>query len=74
VQEPHGAISASLDRRSENVRVLPIIITELEFGNIERHIFAAQFVECADHATLENRPESFDGLRVDRADDIWPLT
>ena len=24
----------SLDRRSENVRVLPIVITELEFGNM----------------------------------------
>jgi hypothetical protein len=31
--EPRGVVSASLDRRSENVRVLPVIITELEFGN-----------------------------------------
>jgi len=62
--------SASLDRRSEDVRVLPIVITELELGDIQRHIFAAHFVERADHATLEDRPEAFDGLGMDRADDI----
>jgi hypothetical protein len=61
---------ASLDRRSENVRVLPIVITELEFGNIERHIFPAHFVERADHAALEDRPEAFDGLSMDCADDV----
>jgi hypothetical protein len=60
----------SLDRRSENVRVLPVIVTELELGNIQRHIFSAHFVKCADDAALENRPEAFDGLSVDRADDI----
>ena len=37
--------SASLNRRSENVRVLAIIIAELELGNVQRHIFAADFVE-----------------------------
>jgi hypothetical protein len=59
--------SASFDRRSEDVSVLPIVITELELCNIKRHIFAAHFVECADHAALEDRPESFDGLGMDRA-------
>jgi hypothetical protein len=70
VQEPHGAISASFDRRSEDVRVLPIIIAELEFGNVQRHIFSAHFVERADYAALENRPKAFDGLSVDSADDV----
>jgi hypothetical protein len=49
-------LSASLDRRSENIRVLPVIIVELELGNIERHIFAAHFTTpppCTRH---------FDGL------------
>jgi hypothetical protein len=63
-------VLASFDRRSENVRVLPVIITELEFGNIERHVFPAHFVECTDHAALENRPETLDGLSVDRSDDV----
>jgi hypothetical protein len=63
-------ISASLDRRSEDVRVLPIVIAELELGDIQRHIFPAHFVERADDAALEDRPEAFDGLSVDCADDI----
>jgi hypothetical protein len=60
----------SHDRRSKNVRVVTVIISELELGDIQRHIFAAHFVECADDAALEDRPEAFDGLRVDCADDI----
>jgi hypothetical protein len=62
----------SSDRRSEDVRVLSIIISELEFRDIEWHIFAAHFVECADHATFEDRPEAFDCLSMDCADDILP--
>jgi hypothetical protein len=64
------AVSASLDRRSENIGVLPIVISELELGDIERHIFAAHFVECADNAAFEDRPEAFDGLSMDCSDDI----
>jgi hypothetical protein len=41
-------------------------------GNIERHIFAAHFVERADHAALEDRPEPLNGLSVDSSDDILP--
>jgi hypothetical protein len=63
-------ISASLNRRPEDVRVLPVVITELELGNIQRHVFAAHFVECADYAALEDRPEAFDGLSVDCTDDV----
>ena len=61
---------ASTDRRSENVSVPPVVITELELGDIERHIFPAHFVKGANHAALENRPEPFNGLSVDCADDI----
>ena len=69
-EQGFAALSASPDRRSENVRVLPIVISELELGNVQRHIFAAHFVEGADHATLEDRPETLDGLSVNRADDV----
>jgi hypothetical protein len=62
--------SASLNRRSKNVHVLPIVISELELGDIKRHIFAAHFVKCADHAALEDRPKAFNGLSVDCADNI----
>jgi hypothetical protein len=63
-------VSASLDRRSEDIRILPVVIAELELGNIQRHIFAAHFVECSDNTALEDRPESFDGLSVDCANNI----
>jgi hypothetical protein len=67
-----SAYSASPNSRSEDVGVLPVVITELEFGDIQRHIFAAHFVECADNTALEDRPEAFDGLSVDCTDDVLP--
>jgi hypothetical protein len=71
----HGSfgVSASLNRRAEDVRVLTVIITELELGNIQRHIFPAHFVKCANNTALENRPEAFDGLSVNCADNILPF-
>jgi len=65
-----NASSAFLNRCSKNVRVHPVVIAELSLGNIERHVFLANFVECADDGALEDRPEAFDGLRVDRANHI----
>jgi hypothetical protein len=62
--------SASFNSRSENVCVLPIVVAELEPRDVQRHIFPAHFVERAYNSALENRPETFDGLSVDRADDI----
>src|SRR5205823_12757993 len=64
------ALSASLDRRSEDVRIHAVIIAELEFGNIQRHVFGAHLMERADHAAFEDRPEAFDGLSMHRADDV----
>ena len=63
---------ASLDRFAENVRVLAVVIPELEFSDIERHVFAAHFVERPDHAALEDRPEALNGVGMDRADDVLP--
>jgi hypothetical protein len=51
-------VLTSFDRRSENIRVLPIVIAELELGDIEWHVFTAHFMERANHAALENRPEA----------------
>ena len=39
------AYSAALNRRSENVRTVPVIVAELELGNIEAHVFAAELVD-----------------------------
>jgi hypothetical protein len=61
---------ASRNRRSGDVRILPVVIAELKFCDIERHIFGTHFVERAHHAALEDRPEAFDCLSVNRADDV----
>ena len=63
-------ISASRNRRSENVGVIPVIVTELELRAVQRHIFGAHFMERTDYATLEDRPEAFNGLSVDCADNV----
>lgn len=64
------SVSTSLDRCPEDVRVVPVIVAELELGNIEGHVFAADLVERADNAALKDRPEALNRIRVDCADDI----
>ena len=59
--------SCALNRRSENIVVEAIIIPELELRNVERHVFGAHLVERTHHAALEDRPEAFDCLSVNRA-------
>ena len=66
-------ILAPIDCRSENICILPVVIAELEFGNIKRRIFPAHFVERADNTALEYRPEAFDGLSVDCTNNILAI-
>jgi hypothetical protein len=60
----------SLNRRAENVRIAPMIVAELKFRNVQRHIFGTDFVERADDTALEDRPEALNRVGVDRADNI----
>jgi len=55
--------------RSEDVRARSIIIADLELGDIEGQILFARLVESADHAALDQRPEAFNCIGMDRADD-----
>jgi hypothetical protein len=55
---------ASADRRSEDVRVLPIVVSELKFRNVERHVFGADLTEASDDPALEDAPETFKGGRL----------
>jgi hypothetical protein len=45
--------STPRDRRSEDVRIFSIIVAELEFSDIQRHVFAADLVESADTPRLK---------------------
>ena len=56
---------AFFDRRSENIAVRAVVVAELEFGDVKRKIFFADFVECTDDATLHQRPEPLNGLGMD---------
>ena len=61
---------ASADRGSEDVSVLAIVIPELEFRNIERHVLATYFMKRPHDAALEDRPEAVNRIRVNRTDNI----
>ncbi len=60
----------SCDSRSEYVGIEAIVIAELKLRDVQRHIFGAHFVKCANDAPFEDRPKALDCVGVDRADDI----
>jgi hypothetical protein len=59
-----------LNRRSENIYIKAVITPELKFGDIERHVFLADFVERPHNAALHDRPETLNRVRVDSTDNI----
>lgn len=64
---------APLNRCAKNIRVSAIIVAELKFSDVQRHIFGGHFVERADATTFENRPKTFNRVSVNRADHILLL-
>jgi hypothetical protein len=62
--------SAACYCRSKHIRIEAVVMAELKFRDIQRHIFGAHLVERADHAALKQRPESLDRIGMHRADDI----
>src|SRR5579863_3504026 len=65
--------STSAYRCPENVRILAVIIAELELRNIERQILFADLMERADHAALNQRPEALNRVGVNCADNVFTL-
>ena len=51
------ACSAVCYNRREDIRILPVVMTERELGQIQRQIGFADVVIGAHHATLEQAPE-----------------
>src|ERR1700683_2613348 len=62
--------SASCYRRSENVFVLAVIVTELEFRKVRREILLGDMVETAHDAPLEQTPKAFDVVGMNLAANI----
>jgi hypothetical protein len=56
--------STRLDSRTEDVRIVAIVIAKFELVNVERKILVTHFMERADDATLYQRPKAFNGLRM----------
>jgi hypothetical protein len=63
--------SAACYRGVEDFRIMPIVVAEFEFCDVQRHIFFADFMEGADHTALEDRPEAFNGLGVHGPNNIF---
>ena len=63
-------VSAACYRGPRNIDVLPIVIAELKFRDVQRQILAAYFVEAAHDAALQERPETIDRLSMDSAVNI----
>jgi hypothetical protein len=62
--------SAPLNRGLKDVRILAVVVAELEFGDIQRKIFCSDLVMGTRDAALEQRPEAFNGVRMNRAYDV----
>jgi hypothetical protein len=62
--------SAACYRRSENIDVLTVVVPELKFRDVQRQIFATDLVIGADNAALEDAPEAFNRVGVDRTDNV----
>lgn len=60
-------LSASPNRVAEDIGIHAVIIPELKFGDVQMQILFADFVERPHDTAFQDRPETFDGLSVDRA-------
>ncbi len=58
-------------RRPENVRVLPVVIPELELGNVEGEILLGDVMERAENAAIQERPEAVNSPSVDIAPHVF---
>lgn len=55
---------------TKNALIQPAIIPELELGNVQRDVLPTHFVEATNDTALQNAPEAFDSVGVDRPDDL----
>src|SRR5713226_9045025 len=65
--------SAACYGRAEDVRILPVVMAELKFREVERQVLLADAVVGPDHATLEKRPEAIKVRGMDFAADVFAL-
>jgi hypothetical protein len=61
---------ASPDRLAKDIRVFSVIVAELELGDVQRQVLGTDLMKRTDDTALEDRPETLDGLGMDRTDDV----
>jgi hypothetical protein len=66
-------VSAACYCRSKHIGIEAVVVPELKFRDVERHIFRRHFVERADHAAFEDRPKTLNRVRMNRADHVLLL-
>ena len=66
-------LSACRYRRSENIIIVAVVISKLEFVDVQLQILLANLVERADDTTLEYAKESLNGVGVNRTSNIFIL-
>jgi hypothetical protein len=64
---------ASTNSCSEDVGIHSVVIPELKLGDVERHVFFANFVERADYTTFQDRPKTLNRVCVNGADNVLTL-
>jgi hypothetical protein len=70
---PSGATSATRYELPERIFGAARVVAKLEFADVQRQVSFTGLVERTDDVALQQRPEAFDVLRVNRADNILPL-
>src|SRR5262245_716118 len=67
------ACSAFCDNITEDVGILPVVMTIRELGQVQRQIVLADFMERTHDATLQQAPEAIQVRRMDIAAHIFTL-
>ena len=62
--------SASSYCGSKNIRIFSVIVSELELSDVQTQIFLADLMVRSNDASLQDRPEAFNRIGVNCADDI----
>src|SRR5712692_2323551 len=62
--------SAACYRRPEDIGVVPMVVAELKFRDVQGQVLAADLVIAAHDPALNEGPEAFDCLSVNRANDV----
>ena len=62
--------SAACYRRPEHIGIKAVVVAELKFRDVQRHILGRHFVKSAHYAALKQRPETLNRVGVNGTDNV----